>query len=444
MRHARGHRRVASAAPTSVAPAWRALALALVAGCGANAPAPLPPPDLSGVQPAFTPAQATLGEALGIANQLAFDARRAGQLDRLDALGVHLVRRDFLWQDLEPAAGRFDFAAEDAAVDDSVARGLHTIGILAYDAPWAAPDGDPATPPDPARFAAFAEATARHFAGRVDAWEIWNEPNVGYRFWKPREDGAAYARLLAAASAAVKRGNPRATVLLGGLFYHYEGIVTDAATFLEDAFTADPRLGRWFDVLALHPYPHYPPQAPPEADDGREQPVALMLARMRALLDYYGAPRPIWVTEYGWPVYGAVDEAAQARYLVRGAVEALAAGAERACVYTLDDGPNPTMFPPEDAFGLYRYDGTPKPAAHALHTLGGVDPALRLVADASADGVTRYIFESAATRLEVAFAADGTTHDLGAPAGATVLGLDGAASSASTVGADPLLIVTAK
>ena len=357
---------------------------------------PLPPPDLSTVGETFAPAKATLGDALGIAKILSFDAAtRAAELDRIDALGLHVVRRDFLWANLEPSEGAFDFAAEDAAVDDSRARGLVTIGILAYNAPWDAPDGNVGTPPDSQKFAAFAEATARHFAGRVDAWEIWNEPNNGSRFWQPREDGAEYARLLAAAYPAVKRGNPSATVLLGGLIYLYEGIVTDAATFLGDAFTYDPDLGRWFDVLALHPYAHYPPQATPEQDDGHEQPVGQMVSRTRALLDYYGAPKPVWVTELGWPVYGTVDEAGQGRFDVRAAIEAMAAGAERVCLYTLDDGPNPTAFPPEDAFGHYHHDGTPKLAATALQALTSIDSTLAITGFVEDSGVRHYTLTSA-------------------------------------------------
>ena len=404
----------------------RLVVFAFVAACSSTK-RPLPPPDLSSVTETFAPAKATLGEAVGIANQLSFDAAtRAGQLARFDALGVRLVRRDFLWADLEPSDGTFDFAAEDAAVDESRAHGLTTIGILAYDAPWAAADGDVDTPPDPQKYAAFAEATAKHFAGRVDAWEIWNEPNNGFRFWKPREDGFAYAKLLAAAYPAVKRGNPNATVLLGGLIYHNEGIVTDAASFLGDAFTEDPDLGRWFDVLALHPYAHYPPQASPEQDDGREQPVGQMVARMRALLAYYGAPKPVWITEYGWPVYGTVDEPTQSRFTVRGIVEAMAAGAERVCIYTLDDGPDPTAFPPEDAFGVYHNDGTQKLAASAMYGLLSIDPALIVTSYQDLGGARHYSLASAATNVELYFSVDGMTHPT--PAG--------------DVGAVPVFIVT--
>lgn len=401
----------------------RLLALVFFAACS-SAKKPLPPPDLSSVGETFAPAKATLGEALGVSKILSFDAdTRAAQLDRLDGLGVHLVRRDFLWADLEPSDGVFDFAAEDAAVDDSRARGLTTIGLLAYDAPWAAADGDIATPPDPQKFAAFVAATVKHFAGRVDLWELWNEPNVS-TFWKPRGDGFEYAKLLAAAAPAVRRANPEATVILGGLLYHDEAIVVGADQFLEDAFAFNPDLGDLFDVLALHPYVRYPPQAPPEQDDAREQPVGAMVARMRALVDYYGAPKPVWVTEYGWPIYGTVDEAAQARFTVRGALEAMAAGAERVCIYTLDDGPNPTAFPPEDAFGLYRNDGTPKAAVAALHELATIDPSLAVTDYAAGGGVRHYTLRSPSAAVDVYFAVDGMTH----------------VTPAGDVGADPVYV----
>jgi hypothetical protein len=65
-----------------------------------------------------------------------------------------------------------------------------------------------------------------------------------------------------------------------------------------------------------------------------------------------------------------------------------------------------------------------------------------LVGDESASGVRRYLFASPSMHLEVAFAVDGATHDLVAPAGATVLGLDGAAVMATTVGADPVFVIT--
>ena len=236
-------------------------------------------------------------------------------------------------------------------------------------------------------------------------------------------------------------------MLLGGLYYLYEGIVTDAASFLDDAFTEDPKLDRYFDVLALHPYAHYPQQATPEQNDGREQPVGQMVSRIHSLLEYYGARRPIWVTEVGWPVYGTVDEKTQASFITRAAVELMAAGADRICIYTLDDGPNPTAFPPEDAFGLFRNDGTPKPAATALQTMLRIDPSLVLSADQSSAGVRRYVFSSAATpEVDVVYATDGTMHDIELAPGTAVVALDGTAttttSTTTSISGDPIFLLS--
>lgn len=360
----------------------RTHALALVAllftACG-GARSPKPPPDLSSVQPAFHPSQATLGQAIGVAGPLPMTP---ATLDRLQASGATFVRSDFLWEVLEPQQGAFDFAKTDAAVDAIRARGLGVVGILAYNVAWATPTGDDHAPPDPDRYAAFVEATARHFAGRVAAWEIWNEENLGFRFWKPTEDAPGYAAVLERAYAAVKRGDSHAQVILGGL--NAQGLSSTGEDFLADAYFAVPNLGQSFDALGFHPYPRYPPQAAPEADASGDPSLPRKLARMQAELGYFGdGSRPIWVTELGWPVYGTVDEGAQARFTVRSAVLALAAGADRIAFYTLDDGPNPSAFPPEDAFGLYRSDGTPKPSRDALAQLIATDPSARVVDDLS-------------------------------------------------------------
>ena len=101
----------------------------------------------------------------------------------------------------------------------------------------------------------------------------------------------------------------------------------------------------------------------------------LPIERLRALVAadhesaYERGERPGWdeglwkqITELGWPVYGSVDEAVQARFLVRSTLLAVRAGAEGVFWYTLRDGPRPQDFPPEDAFGLLHPDTPPKPA----------------------------------------------------------------------------------
>ena len=58
-------------------------------------------------------------------------------------------------------------------------------------------------------YAAFAGAAARRYAGYVDHWQIWNEPNLGLQ----KGDPEIYARLLTLAGKAIHEANPKAKVL---------------------------------------------------------------------------------------------------------------------------------------------------------------------------------------------------------------------------------------
>src|SRR5262249_32175767 len=145
--------------------------------------------------------------------------------------------------------------------------GVLALPILCYGNPWAnaEPMGTIKPPDDPADFARFASSAASAFAGRLATYEVWNEQNLGFRFWFPREDGDAYGTLLKATSKALRSADPNARVALGGLIYH--GLFTTAERFLETVYTAHPDIAAAYDVLAFHPYPIYPPSVAPEVDD---------------------------------------------------------------------------------------------------------------------------------------------------------------------------------
>ena len=430
----------------------RVAPLVLFAACArspsvndAGAPdlAPRGPPDLTGVVERFAPTKATLAQAIGVSAILpstidaAAQKARAADLDRMASAHLALVRRDFLWNDLEPARGTFDFAGEDAAVADSRARGVATIGLLAYNAAWASPSHDTATAPDPALFGDFVGATVGHYRGNAIAWEIWNEENVGFRFWKPVEDPAAYAELLVAANESARAADPAAVILLGGL--NWQGVLLPALEFLDEVYAARPDLGQHYDAIAIHLYPvGYPPMTAPEvAANSRDSSLGKKIALLHAELTWYGdGDKPIYVTEFGWPTTPPVDEPAQARWLVRGAVEAMAAGADRVCFYTLDDSPGPMGLPAQEgAFGIYHLDGTPKLAATALSTLLTIDPDATLTADESptAGGPLRvYRFQSTSKgSFRMIFATDDQPHALTIPSatGARWIDISGMALS---------------
>src|SRR5688572_6757420 len=93
---------------------------------------------------------------------------------RMKEAGVGFVRMDFLWSDIEPEQGRFDFERYDSIVNAIRQAGIGVLGVLHYNPSWKI--GPWNQPPDPQAYEAYARAVVHHFKNRVRYWEIWNEP----------------------------------------------------------------------------------------------------------------------------------------------------------------------------------------------------------------------------------------------------------------------------
>jgi hypothetical protein len=321
------------------------------------------------------------------------EAERTRRLDHVEELGVRLVRRDILWHHVQPTPDEWRWERVDPGVEDALDRGLEFIALLAYGNAWAssATEDDHHYPPDdPADFARFAGAVAERYGDRIGLFEVWNEPNNGWRFWKPTVGGdpAGYGALLRAAAASIRAARPDALVLYGGTVFHPVIVVPSAMEFLEEHFAALPGAAADFDGLGWHPYPWYPPTVPPEEDGAPEMSFVHMSAELRTVIAAHeAADKPLYATEFGWPSYGDVSQMHQAAYLVRGTLWLAATDARAACWYTLGDGRNTGQPPPEDDFGLVSWDlaadapGPPKPSYYALQTLAATLGQTAYVAD---------------------------------------------------------------
>ena len=63
------------------------------------------------------------------------------------------------------------------------------------------------------KFGQFAQLAAEHFAGRVDRYSVWNEPN--WKSWLNPPSGHLYRSLYLKAYAAVRKADPDAKILIG-------------------------------------------------------------------------------------------------------------------------------------------------------------------------------------------------------------------------------------
>ncbi|HET9164277.1 MAG TPA: hypothetical protein VFN89_12645 [Solirubrobacterales bacterium] len=123
----------------------------------------------------------------------------------------------------------------------------------------------------------------------IHVWQIWNEANFFY-FAYPVSP-TRYARLLKISFRAVKSADPRAQVLLSGLFGEPDqggkrGM--DSDVFLEKLYEV-PGIKHYFDAVALHPYAFH-------VED-----LERMVEQMRAVVLANHDPRAgLYITEMGW------------------------------------------------------------------------------------------------------------------------------------------------
>jgi hypothetical protein len=122
----------------------------------------------------------------------------------------------------------------------------------------------------------------------IRAWEVWNEPNIVS--FSSRANPERFARLIRVGGRAIRRADPGAEVILGGLFGRPLQVPPNVSSgdFLRRVYRAGGAK-RWFDGVALHPY---------VADASAMRPQIRNLRRvMRAHGD---ASTPLYVTELGW------------------------------------------------------------------------------------------------------------------------------------------------
>lgn len=250
------------------------------------------------------------------------------------ALGSTHVRVAVPWGSIHTAAGVFDptlVAKLDGVVAAASAHGLVPDFVVC--APQAKFGfwifAALATPTD---FAAFCTwLVGRYKPQGVHTYELWNEANnaaswgsggfnlFGAWLLPPHTDVAQYATYVKAGSAAIRKADPSAAVVLGGIMATVDGpggVCTDSVTWLQAVYAQGCR--GCFDVVAYHAYTSenggaFKPQDPINAD-GTLHPFVANIGKLRAVMDAQGdTAMPIWVNEFGYSTAEQTDAVAAQR-----------------------------------------------------------------------------------------------------------------------------------
>jgi len=348
----------------------------------------------------------------------------------------------FYWSELQPN-GPDDwniYHVEDGWISMALANGRQVIGLLENTPRWATDGANQIGVPrglylpidDPNNlWAAFVRKVVKRYAGRIDHWIIWNEPDI-----EPPDDGiqwggtvADYYQLVKVAYQVAKQENPNAVIHLAGLTWHHD-VVHKRVPFLQrfiNEARKDPTASAnhdYFDVGTFHVYL-------------TSDTVYDILQALYSILRRNGLKQPIWINETNSPPSSdplnpwraptfvtSLDQ--QADFLIHAFSLGLAAGAQRIAVYKLiDNPPYPEGFP---AFGLVRADGTRRPAYDAMKVITTYfrnTRSAKLVRTGSSEVVT---LDRGAATTRVAWARGNTSVNITLPAFAPegmIVALDG-------------------
>lgn len=268
-------------------------------------------------------------------------------LQKIKEAGFTWVKQLVSWQDIEGAGkGKYDWSNLDRIVEQVQKYGLKLIVRVSQDPDrtfWAG------SPPDNAgNFADFLAALASRYSGRIQAYQVWNEPNLAREWGGKRPDPGGYARMLKIAYSAIKGVDPAAIVVTAGMAPTTQDndLAMPDLKFYDQMYQAIVgKSDLYFDMLGVHGAgyavaPETDPQVvaiDPKLTNNDPSPADLKrvysfrhIEDVRKLMERYGdQDKRVVVLEFGWstdnrpdsPYYwhgagAGIDELKQGCYLL--------------------------------------------------------------------------------------------------------------------------------
>ena len=211
-------------------------------------------------------------------------------LDLLNQTGIDLLRISFGWDGIENSKDQYDWLFWDqfvsSAVDD---HGITLIPYICYTPLWNSTNDDIDNfwhypPKDYDEFGEFVFDLVNRYKDRIKTWELWNEPDIQI-FWAGDQD--EFAKLIRIGSEAVRRADPEAKVVLGGLAHDPD--------WLESLFR-DHGVSPYVDIVNMHNYYETWADKPLEEVDD-------YINRVAHIVDLYGDGQTLWMAEVGYSTF---------------------------------------------------------------------------------------------------------------------------------------------
>ena len=222
--------------------------------------------------------------------------------------GIGWIKEIFAWEEIEPKKGYYfndryrvsTWQKYDEIVALAEKYGLRVIARLDRPPTWSRKDNrlDTAPADKLQDYVDYVGEVVKRYKGRVQFFQIWNEPNI-YPEWGPGSpDPAGYVQMLKAVYATAKEIDPNVVILSAPLAQTLETSDRNLneLDYLEGMYKAGGK--GTFDILTGNAYGfEFPPDAPAD-------PKALNFSRLKLLREVMerngDTDRPVWFNEFGW------------------------------------------------------------------------------------------------------------------------------------------------
>jgi hypothetical protein len=295
--------------------------------------------------------------------------------------GISWIRDRINWTEVESQRGVFKWGKYENSVNAQHSSGVK-ISMTFHDAPsWAKKPGHKL--PEPEAMYHFAYEAGKHFAGRIQAWEIWNEADIG--FSAAIDTPAHYAAVLKAAYLGFKAADPSIIVLTGGWTHLFK-------KFVNQVLRND--IQQYYDVFNFHNHVGKPSKF-----------NVAVVDRYRKLLEDFKINKPMWLTEAGYAIptnpeaiFSPADARDQARFLVQSFVESIAHGVDKHFYFVF-----PYYLEGINDWGILRKDLTVYPSYVALANLTDTLRIGQYVGRLAGtpDGAESFVFETGQGKVAV-------------------------------------------
>ena len=274
----------------------------------------------------------------------------------IDELGVVWLRRTYRWGSIESAPEQWNFSYWDEYVETSRSAGKKLIAILAYDTSWVYEEKNSPRKissrelPD---FLNFVATAALRYRGMIDAYEIWNEPNM-MEWYGTKEE---FIDMTLAAIRTIRSIDPNVKILAGSFWRVPKRFIRKMAR----AGVFDEA-----DGISFHPYAIKPGN------------TAKLCDSLLKVLSEENVTSEIWITEVGYPTSGWFPTKVRAKKFPMYIVKTLAGLSVRNVKvllwYELYDDKNPdevkSRLNSEDFFGIAYPNNTVKAGYYAFALCG--------------------------------------------------------------------------